>query len=110
MVPSYARKWKPDDRIWIVRVEWRDSVIKLLRSYFNNVEIVDDSKDRKRESVNSCAVSPYHELVAKVPNSTLVKVYRLLATELHPDKGGAHELMVRVNSAWDRIKNIRGLA
>lgn len=50
--------------------------------------------------------SAYHDLVAGLPQDVLKKVYRLIATECHPDRGGSTEVMQRVNAAWDKIRDL----
>lgn len=50
--------------------------------------------------------SPYHDMIARLPPDVLKKVYRLIATECHPDKGGSTEIMQRVNAAWDKIRDL----
>ena len=39
----------------------------------------------------------------------LKKVYRQIAAEIHPDKGGKPEAMVTLNAAWAAIKLERKL-
>lgn len=49
---------------------------------------------------------PYRALLESLPKDVLKKVYRLIAAEVHPDKGGTTEQMQKVNAAWDRIKKL----
>lgn len=45
------------------------------------------------------------------PNATkeeVQKAYRKKAAEAHPDRGGPHEQMVKVNAAWETIKKFKG--
>jgi len=45
------------------------------------------------------------------PNATkeeAQKAYRGKAAEAHPDRGGSHEQMVKVNAAWETIKRFKG--
>jgi DnaJ-class molecular chaperone len=43
------------------------------------------------------------------PDDVLKKVYRMIAAEIHPDKGGAPEAMIVLNTAWSEIKKERKL-
>jgi len=36
------------------------------------------------------------------------KAYRKKAAECHPDRGGSHEDMVKVNAAWEAIRRTKG--
>lgn len=45
------------------------------------------------------------------PNATkeeVKKAYRKKAKEAHPDSGGSHEEMTKVNAAWEAIQRFRG--
>jgi len=45
------------------------------------------------------------------PNATkeeVQKAYREKAKKAHPDGGGSHEEMTKVNAAWEAIKRFRG--
>lgn len=55
------------------------------------------------------ATDPYRAMLEGLPHATLKKIYRLIAVEHHPDKGGDGELLKRVNAAWDRLKKQLGI-
>lgn len=45
------------------------------------------------------------------PNATkeeVQKAYRKKAAKAHPDAGGSHEQMIKVNAAWETIKKLKG--
>lgn len=45
------------------------------------------------------------------PNATkeeVQKAYRKKAAECHPDKGGSHGDMIKVNAAWEAIQRLKG--
>jgi len=55
-------------------------------------------------------LNPY-KILGVSPNDTkeaIHKAYRNRAAKAHPDKGGTHEDMVRVNAAWEAIQRLRG--
>ena len=49
------------------------------------------------------------KLRSVAPDDVLKKVYRLIAAEIHPDKGGLPEAMVALNQAWSEVKKERKL-
>ena len=38
----------------------------------------------------------------------ITKAYRKKAYEAHPDRGGSHEQMLKVNAAWEAINKFKG--
>lgn len=55
-------------------------------------------------------LNPY-KILGVSPEATkeeVQKAFRKKAAECHPDKGGSHEDMIRVNAAWEAIQRLKG--
>jgi len=55
-------------------------------------------------------LNPYVILGVKpdAPKEVIEKAYRSKAYKAHPDRGGTHEEMVKINAAWEAIQRLRG--
>jgi hypothetical protein len=102
-VPSHARKWDKDSREWSVRIAYLDGVAALCRAHFGDVDI--DRGDRPEPRLND----PFATILRAAPDAVLKRCFGLVVAAVHPDVGGDHDLMVRVNEAWAQIRKERGL-
>lgn len=72
---------------------WRNEVQQTLNG-FNVDQFEHDLRDRREEQ----------QLVAKLAMEVVSIGYKVLATKMHPDKGGSVEAMQRLNNARDLLK------
>ena len=56
------------------------------------------------------APAPEAALIGRVSPDALRQIHRIVAHDLHPDKGGDAEAMKSANAAWTEIKKRRGMA
>ena len=47
---------------------------------------------------------PVFDAVKALPDGTLERVYRALASAIHPDHGGTNDLMTALNQAYESTK------
>ena len=59
--------------------------------------------------VESTGKDPFGEMLRVAPPELMKKIYRLIAAEIHPDKGGKPEDMITLNAAWTEVKKEKGL-
>jgi len=83
-----GRRWDQDAGCWIIHERHRDALMLLLAEHFGYLE--DD---------------PYRalHLLPSAPPEVAKAAYRALAQIHHPDRGGSHEAMQRVNTAWETL-------
>lgn len=94
--------WKPLSKVFVVYDVRR--WCELAAPYY---EIVDTMT--RRDSV----VMPSEDwavlgVAPKAPMEICDAAYKILAKRYHPDVGGSHEKMIRLNQAYDRIKALSG--
>ena len=80
-------------------------VVNRARSHYKLLAVHASPKlPRKRPKPVAVTGSPYDALLEDLPLKVLRKVYRLVASETHPDHGGDAEVMAKVNAAWRKIQ------
>ena len=105
-VPSRRRKWDPDGRRWLLRSENEvEAVISILGRY--GVDYLHD--DAKPVAIASTveAYAALH-LPPSAPPELVHAAHRCLAKCHHPDAGGTHAEMVRINAAADLLRQMTG--
>jgi hypothetical protein len=102
--PAALRRFDYSRKLWLFDQSLMDKVEEFLT--IHKFQVTDGTLAEERQGSNDG--SAYTELLAPLPDELLKRVYRLLATECHPDKGGSHEVMTKINQAWARIKQERG--
>jgi hypothetical protein len=97
MIPSAYRSFsKERGNIWLIDLIMEDQLKAIAKGYGYKIESLDTIKEN--------GPSPFHMLLVDLPLPILKKVYRVIATEIHPDRGGSTELMQKVNDAWALIE------
>lgn len=99
--PSH-RKWDPGQGVWHVNELFLDVVVELTKRYFD--EVTTDLLQQPSIAVPENMFMPVLQALKSMPDGALDKVYRTLATALHPDHGGSNELMTKLNQAYQQIK------
>lgn len=103
MIPSSLRRWDGARKIWLIDQSMMAKLEEILAKLGYSVE--DGTLPPERATPSD--KSPFHDLLCDVPFGTLQKVYRVLAMECHPDRGGNPEVMARINVAWRQIQEVR---
>lgn len=101
--PPATRGFDFARKIWLV-----DQMhMEKLQSIFEQCGYTVQDGTLAQEAAPSNGHSPYHDLLADLPVEVLRKVYRVLALEYHPDRGGDHVRMTAINEAWKRIQELK---
>jgi hypothetical protein len=100
------RKWGPavgiDDKVWLVDPSQIDTLVFVCERFFE-VNVVED----KTEVImveGEAAQDAYSRMMRMASPGLKKKIYRLIAMEVHPDKGGTPAQMTELNLAWEEIK------
>src|SRR5690606_4113698 len=91
-IPNHSRRWDPEDRLWIIDDRYEATVRRLLGIFFGY----------KYAPVDADPYRTLH-LLPTAPPEVAKAAYRALAQIHHPDRGGSHEAMQRVNTAWETL-------
>ena len=106
-IPVYGRRWDPDGRVWEVDPQFFSVLLSILRKYYADVR---ELPAPTKPTESSVTTTLEQELLALAQDSTLVKIYRLIAFDVHPDHGGNTVSMQRLNALWEQLRARRGLA
>ena len=105
-IPAHARTYDPDSRAWTITVAHASVAARLMHQTFADVETVDaqagptaDRGDPPREA----ALVVLH-LRPSAPPELVDAAYRCLARLHHPDAGGDHDAMLRLNQALEVLR------
>lgn len=105
-IPASHRKWDGIDKIWKVDPSKDEVLVEIITRFFGEPTVLED---KEVVVLTANAGDPYSDLLRLAPNDVLKSVFRLIATALHPDKGGQADKMTKANQAWAAIKADRGL-
>lgn len=97
--PSH-RQWDPAHKVWHVNELFLNELIPMLKRYFD--EVTTDLLDSEETSDN--AFKAIFDILKKMPNGNIDKIYQQLAFALHPDRGGSNEQMRLLNEAYEKVK------
>ena len=97
-IPSYARSWDGDSKMWTVAEPYVERVIAICHRY-GSVAVNDLRKPvRAQVTQRDWAESMF----SAIPPHLHKDVYRKLALVLHPDQGGDVTTMQQLTRAWDK--------
>jgi len=99
-IQTSHRKWNPDMKVWQVNQIYLDKAVLLLKKYFD--EVTTDLLTEPEVPAN--LFKPIFEILRKLPNGNMDKIYRTLAMAVHPDHGGSDELMKKLNEAYQNAE------
>jgi hypothetical protein len=103
-IPYAGRKWDADQKLWKVDPAYLDDLIDVTEKYFD-VSVINPNPEPEVVMISAGAETDAYSRMLKLASPGLLKkVYRLIASEIHPDKGGPAHGMVELNAAWDEIK------
>lgn len=115
-IPWEGRKWEHPIKSWWIASDYIDYARYVLKG--------EGILDYRRWYLDRCqartrqlappprARAPYEELAKLLEDGSddLIRtVFAKMLHYFHPDVGGDHTQMVRLNAAWEQIKNIRGM-
>lgn len=107
VVPANARDYDPASKEWTIYGRHHiDSVIALTKRHFPQVKVVDSrraSSTERRLATLDHDFAQLHLLPTAKPKIVRL-VYRELAKESHPDRGGTHEAMLALNASYERLQ------
>jgi len=96
-VPAGYRSYDPGDHAWTIAAAYANDAIRLLQRTFPHAEVVD------AVPATNDAWAALH-LKDTAPPELVEVAYRCLARLHHPDRGGDHEGMIVLNSAYDWLR------
>jgi hypothetical protein len=106
-IPAGFRKYDAVGRTWIVRREMKPTLLRLLSRYY---DVLDTSLlsggavlQPAPPSGRDAAYAALDLLPSAVPE-LVTAAYRIKAKKAHPDAGGSHDAMVRVNAAYEFLR------
>lgn len=103
-VPNHARKWDKEEKVWKVEAAFADDLERTVRRYFGEPTVL---QQEVLVVAPQSAGDAYSDLLRAAPDDLLKKIYAMVASKVHPDAGGSHEAMTKVNVAWSEIRKDR---
>lgn len=107
-IPYGSRIFLKNDKVWRVDAAYHEDLLSVVKKHFGEPVIL-EPETKEVVVVQGAGNDPFGAMLRVAPADVLKKVYRMIAVEIHPDKGGKPEDMVVLNQAWDAIKKERGL-
>jgi hypothetical protein len=102
-IPAPYRSYDPADRSWSVAPSYAGVAVRLVCGAFPDAETVD------------AGATPDHDdawqilhLRPTAPPELIEAAYRCLARLHHPDAGGDHDTMLRLNAARSSLRTVLG--
>lgn len=106
-----SRRWDKDDRCWVVPSYLKRDLLMALE--LDGFEIRYEQAPRKDSFedlfdlfTRPTSVSDWVRDAFTAAGDRAPKLYRALASVFHPDAGGEHALMVRINEAYDKWRTV----
>jgi len=111
-IPVAYRDYIPGTKTWRIGSPFDDSwaffAVDLLRDFYPYARVVNDPRDASSAHTRPDDFAVLH-LLPTAPPQLVVAAFRVLSLRLHPDRGGDHNQMVLLNTAFERLKD-RGAA
>ena len=111
-IPASSRTYDPDTKAWTVAPPYAGPALRLMRQAFDYVA-------QSGQTTHAAPPNPIRQtdrdyatlhLLPSAPSSLIEAAFRCLSKELHPDRGGPHEAMVRLNAAVTTLRARQGVA
>lgn len=96
-VPEADRDFAFEEKVWKFSCHHLDLVITIVGKYFK-LEMLPEIQVQTKSS------SKVEALLTHVSKDTLNKVWKLVAFELHPDRGGDTEKFQEAKEAYEKLK------
>lgn len=107
-IHSSARVFLKVEKVWRVDAAYHEDLLSVVRKHYGEPTILEPDV-KEVVVVEGASNDPFGAMLRVAPNEVLKKVYRMIAVEIHPDKGGKPEDMVLLNQAWDAVKKEKGM-
>jgi hypothetical protein len=107
-IPYGSRVFLKVEKVWRVDAAYHEDLLSVVKKHFGEPTIL-EPEVKEVVVVEGASKDPFGAMLRVAPAEVLKKVYRMIASEIHPDRGGKPEDMVTLNQAWDAIKKERGL-
>jgi hypothetical protein len=107
-IPYQARVFLKVEKVWRVDASYHEDLLSVVKKHFGEPTIL-EPETKEVVVIEGANKDPFGMMLRVASSDLLKKVYRMIAAEVHPDKGGKPEDMVTLNQAWDAIKKERGL-
>lgn len=112
-IPSRWRSWNPRTRRWTIYSPYTEPSIRLVGDFFDVERVAPVGAAPTTHDDRGClqrVVERWPEyaelgLLPGAPPELVRASYRILSRERHPDAGGTHEAMVRLNHAYEKLKS-----
>lgn len=101
-IPSGMRRWLPDEKVWWFSTPGMAQLRRLFVEVNEAVKALaqdEASTGDAPKDVTQAFAQLY--LLPAAPMPVIKSAYRALANFYHPDHGGAHEAMLRINTAYE---------
>lgn len=93
------------DNTWIIDLDMLDEVKKLAEDHGYEIQAAVSEIPMAVAADFDC----YRQMWQDVPDVLMKKVYKTVAMEMHPDRGGDLGNFQSFNSGWDSVKKERNL-
>lgn len=103
-IPSGARLWSPSRRVWTVDIAHFGRLTDWAYTWFAPEEVLIERPQRTPPRP-APAPDAWETLWLRpgAPEYVIKAVFRAMALENHPDRGGDHAAMVRINAAFETL-------
>lgn len=115
-IPWEGRRWEPQIKSWWVAADYTEYARYVLKDA-GILEYSEWYLDQRQSHARQMAPPPralkqYEELAKLLEEGSddLIRaVFGKMTHYFHPDVGGNHAQMVRLNAVWEQIKVLRGM-
>ena len=104
-IPHRDRKWSPAPREWFLRANVIAAVEALLIAHKIEIIIESEGEPAPTQGLDRARAAAEMYLLPTATADVVKIVYRHLAKRRHPDMGGSHEQMQRLNAAMEILTN-----
>lgn len=105
-IPWSSRKWSKEEKVWLVDPAYLDELITVCEPFFD-VSVLEPEPEVVVMLPADAGGDPYSTMLRLASPDLCKKIYRLIAAELHPDRGGDASKMTDLNLAWEAIQKSR---
>jgi len=101
-IPAKSRIYRGELNQWFLDLEYQEVAVKILERLGYLITWIDDPLPASNDSFAVLGLLPTAQW------EVCQAAYKALALINHPDKGGNIDLMVYINTAFDKIKMAKG--
>jgi len=109
-IPYSSRKFSDTEKCWKVDVAYDTQLMEVLEAHCDEVVVLGGEDEPAAPAALPAGDDPAASLLALCPDTTLPKVWRVIAAALHPDApAGDQERFVQASRAWEALRAARGV-